>query len=181
MDETEETVTVGGSASGLSVTPATITITDDDTSDGGGARSDVSAPAAAEVSIAAVAAAVEEGQSAVFTVTRNRVVADSLTVAVQVAEQGSVVAGKAPTAVKFAAGAGTATLTVATVDDETDEPDGAVSATLSGGPGYVLGSGASATVAVNDNDEAPAADDRRRKRGGGCGHDGLRRTVVGGQ
>ena len=55
----------------------------------------------------------------------------------------------------FAANARTAVLLVATEDDDTDEPDGLVTATLAGGPGYVLATTASATVAVSDNDEPP--------------------------
>ena len=52
--------------------------------------------------------------------------------------------------------AGTATLTIATVGDSTDEPNGAVTATVSGGTGYTVGSPSSATVTVNDDDTGTA-------------------------
>ena len=166
VDEADETLSVTGSttATGLAVTGTTVTITDDDTSAGdeahpdhgdGGAGSGEPAAAPAEVSIAAVAVVVAEGQPALFTVTRSGETAGALTVPVEIAEQGSVVAGATPTEVKFAVGTGTATLTVATADDGTDEPDGTVTATLRAGTGYVLGSAASAAVAVTDNDAAP--------------------------
>ena len=159
VDESDETLAVTGSTTvpGLTVTGTTVTITDDDTpgdDDSDGSVAAAPAPAVA-VSIAAAAAEVTEGQPAVFAVTRSGGTAGALTVPVEISEQGSVAAGAASTGVTFAAGAGTVTLSVATVDDETDEPDGAITATLSGGTGYVLGSAASATVAVTDNDAAP--------------------------
>ena len=138
--EADETVTVGGTAAGVTVAPATLTITDDDT---------------AAVGIATVATEVEEGHPALFTVTRSGAGPARLTVPVAVTESGSVVAEAAPTEVTFAAGASTVTLSVATADDETDEPNGTITATLGAGTGYVLGSAASATVAVTDNDAAP--------------------------
>ncbi|MXW40390.1 MAG: hypothetical protein F4Z75_04425 [Synechococcus sp. SB0668_bin_15] len=47
---------------------------------------------------------------------------------------------------------GTATYSVATVDDSTDEADGSVSVTVNTGNGYTVGSTATATVAVSDDD-----------------------------
>ena len=49
---------------------------------------------------------------------------------------------------------GTATLTIPTVGDTTDEPNGAVTAALSGGSGYTVGTPSSATVTVNDDYDA---------------------------
>ena len=107
------------------------------------------------VSIAADVAAVEEGVPASFTVTRSGEAASPLTVRVQVTERGSFIAGTPPSEVTIAANERAATLPVANEDDATDEPDGAVTATLAAGAGYVLGSAASATVTVTDNDAAP--------------------------
>ncbi|MYB11976.1 MAG: hypothetical protein F4X42_01770 [Rhodospirillaceae bacterium] len=49
---------------------------------------------------------------------------------------------------------GSYTLTVATTDDATDEPDGSVTASLASGNGYTVGSAYSGTVAVLDDDVA---------------------------
>ena len=58
--------------------------------------------------------------------------------------------------VTIPAGGTSAAFTVATVDDSTDEPDGAVVAALGSGGGYTLGNATRATVAVADNDDQPA-------------------------
>ncbi|MDE0471201.1 MAG: T9SS type A sorting domain-containing protein, partial [Ekhidna sp.] len=50
---------------------------------------------------------------------------------------------------------GSATYTVATEDDSTDEPNGSVTATVADGSGYTVGTPSEATIIVNDNDEAP--------------------------
>ena len=109
-----------------------------------------------ELTIAADSAAVDEGWPAVFTVTRSGATGEPLTVTVAVTERGSFIAGAAPTRVRFAADARTASLYVATEDDAIDEPDGAVTATLAGGAGYDVGNPARATVTVRDNDAPPS-------------------------
>ena len=108
---------------------------------------------APSVTIAADAASVVEGTAAEFTLTRT-ISTDALTVTVSVSETGSAISGTAPTTVDFAAGSDTATLSVATDDDSADEPDSMVTAAVSAGAGYAVGSPASATVNVTDNDEA---------------------------
>ncbi len=55
--------------------------------------------------------------------------------------------------VTIAAGSDTATYTLATTDDDLEEANGGVSATLAAGAGYQVGSPATATVAVADNDD----------------------------
>ena len=107
------------------------------------------------VSIAADAGSVAEGSAARFTVTRHGIVAEPLSVVVAVTETGSVIAGELPAEVTIAANAHTATLLVATEDDATDEPDGAVTAAVVAGAGYVTGEPESATVTVTDDDAAP--------------------------
>ena len=108
------------------------------------------------VSIVADAAAVQEGQAARFTVTRTGHATEPLTVTVEVTETGSVIAGTVPVRVSFEANVRTATLVVATEDDTIDEPDGAVTAAIVAGGGYVTMDPASATVTISDNDAAPA-------------------------
>ena len=108
------------------------------------------------VSIVADVAAVQEGQAARFTVTRTGHATEPLTVTVEVTETGSVIAGAVPVRVSFEANVRTATLVVATEDDTIDEPDGAVTAAIVAGGGYVTMDPASATVTISDNDAAPA-------------------------
>ena len=104
------------------------------------------------VSIAAAAPAVEEGAPARFTLTRTGAATDPRTVAVTVTERGRFIAGKPPAEVTFAANARTAALLVPTADDATDEPDGAVTATLAAGAGYETVAPVSASVTIRDND-----------------------------
>ena len=67
-----------------------------------------------------------------------------------------MISGTAPASVTIDANATTATLTVATADDALDEAASAITAALSAGTGYTVGSPASATVTVNDNDAEPS-------------------------
>ncbi len=128
--------TVGSSASG------TVAIRDDD-------------EPLPEVSIAA-GDAVTEGGDAVFTLTASPPPASPLAVSVTVAASGDYgIAGASrtvtiPTAGSFA-------LTLATADDATDEPDGSVTVTVADGAGYTVGSSASGTVSVRDDDLPPPA------------------------
>ena len=112
-------------------------------------------PATPEVSISA-GAGVTEGASATFTLTASPSPAAALTVDVTVTESGGyATAGTRQVTVPTG---GTATFTVATVDDGADEPDGSVTATLAAGTGYTVSSSqGTATIAVTDNDDpAPA-------------------------
>ena len=104
------------------------------------------------VSVAADSAAVEEGETAVFTLTRIGDLTVSLKVPVRVTERGAFLAAGAPTEATFAANAETTTFLVATDDDERDEADGAVTATITSGPTHRVGDATSATVPVIDND-----------------------------
>ena len=104
------------------------------------------------VNVAADAAAVEEGETVAFTLTRIGDLTVPLKVPVRVTERGSFLADGVPTAATFAANAATTTLLVATDDDERDEADGAVTATITSGSTLRVGDVASATVPVIDND-----------------------------
>ena len=99
---------------------------------------------------------VTEGGDAVFTVTANPAPAAALSVTVTVATAGEfgVTAGTQTVPIPTT---GSATLTLATSDDEADEADGSVSVTVAAGNGYTVGSPASGTVAIADDDPAPPA------------------------
>ena len=107
-----------------------------------------------EISISG-GAGVTEGTAATFTLTATPAPAAALTVKVTVTEAGGYATGGTqqvtiPTA-------GTATLSIATTADSTDEPDGSVTATLGAGTGYAVSTTAkAATVGVADDDDAPA-------------------------
>ena len=106
------------------------------------------------VEVAAAAESVEEGADAGFIVTRSDDLGGAQTVSVSVTEEGSVLESSvtATREVEFTAGAAALTLSVATVDDEVDEVDGAVTVTVEEGSGYQAGAVRQATVAVRDND-----------------------------
>ena len=133
--------TVGDPASG------TVSIADDD----------LPPPA---VSIAATAASVTEGGAAAFTLTADRAPDADLTVTLSVAETGDgdhvAAADEGPATAVIAKGATEAVFSVATVDDDVDEPDGSVTVTLKDGGGYTVPSppGNAAAVTVSDNDAA---------------------------
>ena len=108
-----------------------------------------------EITIAA-GGDITEGGDAVFTVQASPAPASDLEIALAIAddavsdfladgEEGSKT-------VTIAAGSDTATYTLATTDDDLEEANGGVSATLEAGTGYRVGSPSTATVAVADND-----------------------------
>ena len=133
--------TVGSSASG------TVSVQDDD------------APLP-EVTLAAGTSPVTEGGDAVFTLTATPAPAADLAVSVTVTSDGDwgVTAGTQTVTIPTT---GSATLTLATAGDDVDEPDGSVSVTVTDGQGYTVGSSASGTVAVRDDDGAPACASRQ--------------------
>ena len=139
LDETAETFTVALHNSNVEIADgeATGVIADDDLP---------------VVNLTTDLAGVVEGETVAFTLTRVGDLTVPLRVPVRVTERGSFLAGRAPTAATFAANAATTTLQVATDDDERDEADGAVTATITSGPTLRVGDAASATVTVTDND-----------------------------
>ena len=104
---------------------------------------------------------VTEGGDAVFTVSASSAPAANLTVSLAVADDGAsdflATSDEGTKTVTIVANQTSATLTFATEDDSTDEADGSVTATVSGGTGYTVGSPSTATVAVADNDPTPQA------------------------
>ncbi len=126
-----------------------------------GAAYDLSSTATATVNIAdnetpavsiTSAGDVTEGGNAVFTLVAAPAPHASLDVTVTITTSGSygVTAGIRTVTIPTS---GTATLTLATTDDNTDEANGTITATLVDGAAYDLGSASSATVAVSDNDD----------------------------
>ncbi len=147
VDDTEdddgETVVVTASLDGTTVGSAqTITIDDDD--DG-----------LPEVEFSGWTPEVIEGEVTTFTLVRSGPVTDALTVAVEVSETGSMISGQAPTSVVFPAGADFKTLNISTVDDDVDEPDSVITATLLAGEDapYTLTTDVSLESIVTDNDD----------------------------
>ena len=143
-DGTDDTVTLthtasGGDYAGVTGDDVTVTVTDDDLP---------------VVSIRADAASVSEADgSATFTLTRTMDTATTLTVAVTVSEEGDYLGTPIPVEAVFDPSDGETTLTVPIDDDDLDEADGAVTATVTDDDGaYEIGSEGEATVAVTDDD-----------------------------
>ena len=123
-------------------------------------------PANPNVTIAPGTSPVTEGTSVTFTVTATPAPTAATTVSVAVAEetgsgQDFVASGNETThtvtiPASGSPNAGTGTLTIATVGDSTQEPHGAVTATVSGGTGHTVGNPSSATVTVLDDDGTSA-------------------------
>ena len=153
QDDDAETVGIG------------LSILSDSTLHGGASRIDnlddfaLTDPTEPVVTIAA-GGGVTEGDTAVFTLSASPAPESTLTVTVTVVEdtsggQGYLAQGEtAPREVELPP-AGTATFSVRTVNDSADEPAGAVTATVGPGSGYTVGTPASASAAVADDDATP--------------------------
>ena len=178
-DEGTQTVTIAG---GQSSATLTLTTEDDSTdeADGsvsatvaGGTGYTVGSPSTGTVTVSdndptpsttpvisiADGTGITEGGDAVFTVSASPAPAANLTVSLTVADDGTsdflAPSDEGTRTVTIAAGQSSATLTLTTEDDSTDEADGSVSATVAGGSGYTVGSPSTGTVAVSDNDPTP--------------------------
>ncbi len=107
-----------------------------------------------EISVSA-GSGVSEGGDAAFTVTASPAPAAGLEVTVTVSASGDYGAATGQQTVTVPA-SGSVTLTVGTTDDDADETDGSVTATVDAGSGYTVSSAAAAaTVAVADDDDPP--------------------------
>lgn len=148
MDESNGTITLSlrnGSGYTLGSTNSqTVTIADDD----------LPLPA---ISITRVAASVVEGTNAQFNVRANRNLGAALTVNLVVSQSGNYVqaANIGNKTVQIPANGSTVVYTVATVNDQTDEPNGSVTVALRDGTGYTRSATNTSTVEVRDNDEDP--------------------------
>ncbi|MDE0684532.1 MAG: putative Ig domain-containing protein, partial [Candidatus Poribacteria bacterium] len=144
----------------------TLTVKVTATDGNGGTVSDsfdiiVSAAASVQpvVTIAAGTSPVTEGTEAAFTVTAAPAPASNITVSLTVAEaSGSDFVASADEGTKTVVipTSGSATYTVATVNDDTDEENGSVTVTVASGSGYTVGTPSEASVAVNDDDDEEA-------------------------
>ena len=114
-------------------------------------------PCPPEVSIVAAVEAVYEGTAAAFTVTRSVSATSALVVLLSVNDGGGdFIKGTPRTQVTIPANATTARFTVPTDDDDMDEEDGAVTATLGTSAAYTIDSDAARdSVKVRDNDAGP--------------------------
>ena len=96
---------------------------------------------------------ITEGGDATFVVIATPAPTTALTVDLTVSQSGSFGATTGTDTVTITT-SGSATFTVSTINDSTDEPNGSVTATLLTGTGYtVSGTSNAATVAVSDDDE----------------------------
>ncbi len=113
-------------------------------------------PVTPDVSITA-GEAISEGGEAIFTLTADPAPTTSLIVHVQVTQDGDfATSGQTGTRSVSLGSDGTARLTVATVDDVEDEPDGSLTATVEPGDGYSPHpTNEAASVEVTDNDDPP--------------------------
>ena len=116
------------------------------------------------VTIAADQAAITEGETANFTLTRPGDTSEALAVRVSVEDPSHYMRGnhiwpdpQPPTTVEFAAGSATATLSLPTADDWRDIPDDDLTVTIEPGDDdeYRPGDPASASVTVRDNNTRP--------------------------
>ncbi|WP_419924748.1 S8 family serine peptidase [Candidatus Poriferisocius sp.] len=112
---------------------------------------------------------ITEGAAATFIVTVVPAPTRPITVTMDVSQSGDYAYGVGRRAVVLS---GAATVySVATRDDNVDEPDGSVTATVVDGAGYDLGAEKTATVAVADDDDPPPQVDITASSGGTEGTD----------
>ncbi len=109
-----------------------------------------------EVTVASASGATE-GSAVTFTVAASPAPAGDLAVTVTIAAAGDYGVTAGTRTVTIPAGSSSATLTVDTVGDATDEPDGTITAAVADGDGYTVGAAATATVTVSDDDDPPSA------------------------
>ncbi len=95
-------------------------------------------------------ATITEGGTASFTIKANPAPKSPITVNIGVSQGGNWGASGAAT---VSVSGATTTYTVTTSDDQVNEPDGTVSATVRSGTGYAVGSRSSAAIRVLDDDE----------------------------
>ena len=99
---------------------------------------------------------VTEGTMIAFRVIRSGSTAARLPVTWSVTQSGNFISGTPQTAGTIGAGNRGGIFRVGTANDSVDEPDGSVTATVTGGGStYTIGTPSSATVTVTDNDEPP--------------------------
>ena len=148
LHEGSETINVSGTSDSLTITPATVTINDDD----------------GQPSFAVADASANEGDAITFTVTRSGAMDNA--VSVKWNTKAATGAGAASTSdytvmttatkLDFAKGVGTQTFTVATTEDNLHEGNETFLVELTEPVGAII-SDAAATGTINDDDAAPTA------------------------
>ena len=123
---------------------ATVAVSDDDDPP----------PVTPTISISA-GSSITEGCDASFTVTASPTPTSALIVYVTISQSGNFGATIGSRTIIIPT-SGSLTFTVSTANDNTDEPNGSVTATLTTGTGYTVSSNSTATVAVSDDDSALA-------------------------
>ena len=110
----------------------------------------------ATMAISADSAQIDEGQAAVFTLTRSgtaTLLSATTTVSVLVSEDGDTLSAPPPASVTFEACAANAQLSLPTEDDAVGEADSIITVTVVEGEGYSVGAGRGvARLTVADND-----------------------------
>ncbi len=109
------------------------------------------------ITIAAASPSVSEGSTASYTITANPAPVSPLTIRLRVTDAPAdsdfvALHDEGSDTVTIAVGSTTATYSVATVADSTDELDGPVTVRLVADDGYTVGNPSSASVTVNDDD-----------------------------
>ena len=106
------------------------------------------------VSISASRRSIEEGRSIQFTVSSDPAPNSELTVKVAVTQEGDYIKGYPPTSVGISSSTPSTNFTVDTNNDNKDERNGSITASISTSTGqpYKLGIPSSVTVTVTDND-----------------------------
>ncbi len=150
LDEADETLTVHATAAGLTISDASVAISDDD--------------ATPELTIGD--ASVAEGGTAEFTVTLSAVSGRDVTVqwttgddpaegAAQATADSDYTAVTTARTATIAAGSTTATIEVETTEDVIDEPDETFIVTLASPTNATLGTSSVGTGTITDDDAAP--------------------------
>ncbi|MXW12934.1 MAG: hypothetical protein F4Z73_08825, partial [Synechococcus sp. SB0668_bin_13] len=143
-DEANETVILTlGSGTGYRVGSGNVhTLTINDNDDPG--------PNTPVVSITASPSSMTEGDTATFTLTASPAPTEDISVQVEVTDSGDFASGGAGLQTVTITPLGTASFTVVTTDDDTDEPNGTITATVNTGTGYAPhNTEGSASVTVN--------------------------------
>ncbi len=118
--------------------------------------------------------AITEGSPALFTLTASP--AAPLTVNVSIAQSGDFTSATGPQIVTLGT-SGSTTFSVHTEDDTIDEPNGSVTARVTSGADYTVGTPSSAVVTVNDDDGGGGGGGGGPTGGGGGGGGGGGATV----
>ncbi len=104
------------------------------------------------VSLTALGPGIVEGEAARFRLDRTGALGATLTVPIEVEQTGDFLASTPPSTVTFAANSRQATLDLATVDDDLNEPDGEIKVTVTSNDAYTIEGPASIRLPVADND-----------------------------